>query len=212
MPNLPTRLIKGYADFKNGRFETERARYEKLAELGQNPKIMVVGCCDSRAAPETIFDTGPGEIFVVRNVANFVPHASTQQTGVHGTTAALEFAVNGLEVDHIVVMGHGRCGGVKAYIEDDEPLTEGDYIGKWSGQLESVDNPIRFRALNRPDLDHCGLLERASVIQSMENLYSYRFIKERADKNLISLHGAWFDISSSELEYYDVDKGTFLKV
>lgn len=213
MVQLPKRLLDGYSDFKNGRFEVERARYEQLAEKGQNPRIMLIGCCDSRAAPETIFDTGPGELFVMRNVANIVPHANSQDTGVHGTTAALEFAVNGLEVEHIVVMGHGRCGGVKAYLtEGSEPLSASDYIGKWSAQLQGADNPIRYKALNRPELDHCGLLERSSIIRSLENLYSYDFIKSQIASNKLALHGAWFDISTSELEYYDEDKGTFDKV
>ncbi|WP_319533767.1 carbonic anhydrase [uncultured Cohaesibacter sp.] len=213
MVQLPERLLTGYANFKSGRFEIERGRYEKLADKGQNPRIMLVGCCDSRAAPETIFDVGPGEIFVMRNVANLVPHATSQDTGVHGTTAALEFAVNGLKVEHIVVMGHGRCGGVKAYVQDDaEPLSDSDYIGKWSAQLQGADNPIRFKALNRPELDHCGLLERSSVIHSLENLYSYSFVRDRIALGTLSLHGSWFDISTGELEYYDEEKGTFFKV
>lgn len=213
MTQLPSRLLEGYSDFKSGRFEVERQRYEELAEHGQKPKIMLIGCCDSRAAPETIFDARPGEIFVMRNVANIVPHAGSQDEGVHGTTAALEFAVNALEVEHVVVMGHGRCGGVKAYLDQDaKPLSKGDYIGKWSGQLQGADNPIRYKALNRPDLDHCGLLERSSIIHSLENLYSYDFVKTQVVQKKLSIHGAWFDISTSELEYYDEDKGTFLKV
>ncbi|SNY90645.1 carbonic anhydrase [Cohaesibacter sp. ES.047] len=213
MVQLPERLLKGYDNFKSGRFEIERGRYEKLADTGQSPRIMLVGCCDSRAAPETIFDVGPGEIFVMRNVANLVPHATSQDMGVHGTTAALEFAVNGLHVDHIVVMGHGRCGGVKAYIQDDsEPLSKGDFIGKWSAQLQGADNPIRYKSLNRPELDHCGLLERSSVILSLENLYSFDFVKDGIARKALSLHGCWFDISTGELEYYDEEQGTFSKV
>ncbi|WP_316861904.1 carbonic anhydrase [uncultured Cohaesibacter sp.] len=174
---------------------------------------MLVGCCDSRAAPEIIFDAGPGEIFVMRNVANIIPHKSSQDHGIHGTTAAIEFAVNGLKVEHIVIMGHGRCGGVKAYLaEDSEPLSESDYIGQWSGQLEAADNPIRFKAMNRPELDHCGMLERTSIIHSLENLYSYRFVKDAVAAGTLSLHGAWFDISDGELEYYEEEKGTFIKV
>nr|WP_321461471.1 carbonic anhydrase [uncultured Cohaesibacter sp.] len=214
MAQLPERLLEGYAEFKKGRFPTEQGRYEKLAEKGQNPNIMLVGCCDSRAAPEIIFDSGPGEIFVMRNVANIVPHKSTQEDGLHGTTAALEFAVNGLKVEHIVIMGHGRCGGVKSYITSDDakPLSESDYIGKWSSQLQTADNPIRYKALNRPELDHGGLLERSSIIKSLENLYSYEFVKSRVLDGKLSLHGAWFDISTGELEYYEEDLGTFLKV
>ncbi|MEQ1521226.1 MAG: carbonic anhydrase, partial [Aestuariivirga sp.] len=115
--SLPKRLLDGYANFRKGRYASEADRYRKLGEGLQKPTIMMIACCDSRAAPETIFDAGPGEMFVVRNVANLVP-PYTPDGGHHATSAALEFAVLSLGVEHLVVMGHGRCGGIRAAVGD----------------------------------------------------------------------------------------------
>ena len=133
--NFPKRLTEGYENFLNGRFPRERERFEELAEQGQNPEILLIGCCDSRVSPELIFDAGPGEMFVLRNVANLVPPYQPNDD-YHGTSAAIEFAVMGLKVKHIVVMGHAQCGGVKAYAELQHdpymrPLAPGDFIGGW---------------------------------------------------------------------------------
>ena len=116
--SLPKRLLDGYANFRKGRYASELERYLKLPGR-QKPTIMMIACCDSRSAPETIFDAGPGEMFVVRNVANLVP-PYTPDGGHHATSAALEFAVLSLAVEHIVVMGHGRCGGIRAAVGDAE--------------------------------------------------------------------------------------------
>jgi len=128
--SLPARLIEGYEAFRSGRLAAEQDRYRDLAEQGQSPEIMVIGCCDSRVSPEVIFDARPGELFVVRNVANLVPPYSPDGT-YHGVSAALEFGVGALRVKHIVVLGHARCGGVRAFAEDSAPLSPGDFIGKW---------------------------------------------------------------------------------
>src|SRR3954451_19706017 len=127
---FPQRLIDGYRIFLGERFARERSRYEALAERGQSPEILVIGCCDSRVSPEVIFDASPGELFVVRNVANLVPPFETGGA-FHGTSAALEFAVQALRVKHIVVLGHARCGGIRAFADDAAPLSPGDFIGKW---------------------------------------------------------------------------------
>src|SRR5215207_8521112 len=125
---LPERLQTGYRAFLDERFPRERSRYEALADR-QRPEIMVIGCCDSRVAPETIFDAGPGELFVVRNVANLVPPYAPDGE-YHGTSAALEFAVQVLKVRHILLMGHGGCGGIQAALGRlDDPLSPGDFIG-----------------------------------------------------------------------------------
>ncbi len=127
---FPQRLIDGYSSFAAGRLRTEQDRFRELAETGQRPEIMVIGCCDSRVSPEVIFDAHPGELFVVRNVANIIPpYAPDGQA--HGVSAALEFGVGALRVKHIVVLGHAHCGGIKAFAEDAEPLSPGDFIGKW---------------------------------------------------------------------------------
>src|SRR6202166_1891116 len=128
--NFPKRLIDGYNAFSDSRLQKEQDRYRQLAEQGQKPQIMVIGCCDSRVSPEVIFDSSPGELFVVRNVANIVPPYAPDGHA-HGVSAALEFGVAALKVKHIVVLGHARCGGVKAFAEKSEPLSPGDFIGNW---------------------------------------------------------------------------------
>ncbi len=208
MPHLPLRLIKGYAAFKGGRLAEERARYRELAEAGQRPEIMVVSCCDSRCAPETIFDVGPGELFVTRNVANLVPPFAPDDVH-HGTSAALEFAVTVLEVKHIVVLGHGRCGGVKAFLAGvATPPPPEDFIGHWITLIE----PARARlACDDPDpnLDPETALERANVCQSLDNLRTFPWIREREQDGRLTLEGAWFDISTGELMALDPASGRF---
>src|ERR1700746_2752085 len=130
MSEFPPRLVDGYRGFLSGRLTAEQGRYRELAERGQAPEIMVIGCCDSRVSPEVIFDARPGELFVVRNVANLVPPYSPDGT-YHGVSAALEFAVGALRVKHIVVLGHAGCGGVRAFADNSPPLSPGDFIGKW---------------------------------------------------------------------------------
>src|SRR3977135_2747006 len=125
--NLPQRLYDGYRAFRAGRVPAEQSRYRELAERGQAPETMVVGCCDSRVSPEAIFDARPGELFVVRNVANLVPPYSPDGA-YHGVSAALEYAVTVLHVQHIVVLGHAGCGGIRAFADD---APGGDFIGKW---------------------------------------------------------------------------------
>ena len=130
MNRFPKHLIDGYLTFASQRLPTEQSRYRELSERGQSPAVMVIGCCDSRVSPEVIFDAGPGELFVVRNVANLVP-VFQPDGGAHGVSAALEFAVQVLKVKHIVVLGHAQCGGIKAFVDDIDPLSPGDFIGRW---------------------------------------------------------------------------------
>src|ERR1700704_4881589 len=139
MSSFPERLTKGYRSFLGRRFASERARYQDLAATGQSPSIMVIGCVDSRVSPEVIFDAAPGELLVVRNVANLVPrYEPPTEEGIshqHGTSAALEFGVRALKVKHIVVLGHAFCGGIRAFADEQEPLSPGDFIGRWMSQI-----------------------------------------------------------------------------
>src|SRR5690349_24777779 len=122
MDTLPQRLRDGYATFRRGRLAAEQDRYRELAVRGQTPQTMVIGCCDSRVSPEVIFDVGPGELFVMRNIANLVPVYQPDENA-HGVSAALEFAVNVLRVKHVVVLGHAQCGGIRAFIDKIAPLS-----------------------------------------------------------------------------------------
>ena len=129
MHSFPEHLLAGYRAFMGGCYTKERDRYRQLATGGQSPTTMVIACCDSRAAPETIFDAGPGELFVLRNVANLVPPFQPDG-GQHGTSAAIKFAVNAVGIKNLVVLGHGRCGGIRAALNPGAPLAQGDFIGK----------------------------------------------------------------------------------
>ena len=128
--SFPSRLVEGYTAFLGSRLREEQSRYQELSEIGQSPEIMVIGCCDSRVSPEVIFDARPGELFVVRNVANLVP-PYTPDGAQRAVSAALEFAVQALRVKHIVVLGHEQCGGIRAFAEESKPLSPGDFIGRW---------------------------------------------------------------------------------
>ncbi|WP_367717074.1 carbonic anhydrase [Nitratireductor sp. GISD-1A_MAKvit] len=208
MTHLPDRLISGYRNFMAGRYSSESERYRKLAKDGQSPQTMVIACCDSRAAPETIFDCGPGELFVVRNVANLVPPYEPDDRH-HGTSAALEFAVQSLKVKHIVVMGHGRCGGISAALNPSaEPLSPGDFIGKWMGLVAPAAEAVAGNSL-MTQAERQTALERISIRYQVQNLRSFPCVKILEDKGRLSLHGAWFDISSGELWVMNPQTGDF---
>jgi carbonic anhydrase len=208
MSGFPERLLDGYASFIGGRFGQERERYERLARGGQSPAIMVIGCCDSRAAPETIFDAGPGELFVLRNVANLVPPYEPDGE-YHGTSAALEFAVKGIGVRHIVLLGHGRCGGIQAALaESSAALSPGDFIGKWMGLIGQAAANVAGASL-LTDAERQTALERISIRYSIANLRTFPFVAEREEAGELSLHGAWFDIGHGELWVMDPDTGNF---
>lgn len=212
LARFPARLEDGYKAFFYSRLRHERERYEKLATEGQTPEIMIVSCCDSRAAPETIFDAAPGEIFVVRNVANLVPPYSPDGE-YHGTSAALEYAVQVLKVRHIVVMGHGRCGGVNAFRTSldhgrAEPLSPGDFIGKWISLLQPAADDMRCPA-DAGDEPRQRALEEASIRSSLANLVTFPNIGGAVNAGHLHLHGAWFDISTGELWILDRDSGDF---
>lgn len=198
---LPPVLAEGYQSFRSNRYVSEAQRYEKLAAKGQKPKTMVIACCDSRSAPETIFDAGPGELFVIRNVANLVPPYAPDEKH-HSTSAALEFAVNALGVEHIVVMGHGKCGGIASVVTDFTPLTNSDFIGKWMSDVKDVAGAVEV-AEGTSVHEHCKMVEHASVEHSLANLRTFPWIRNRIQEGTLSIHGAWFDIALGELHVYD---------
>jgi carbonic anhydrase len=207
---LPEDLHNGYRRFRQDRFRTEAARYRDLA-AGQAPETMIIACADSRVDPATIFAAAPGELFVVRNVAALVPPCDPA-TGYHGTSAALEFAVTGLGVRNIVVLGHGLCGGVAASLEAANQRSPGQFIGPWVELL----SPVRDRVLADPVAataeDRQRMLERMGVLFSMSNLRTFPFVADAVADGSLSLHGAWFSIAEGELYWYGEDTGTFAAV
>jgi carbonic anhydrase len=201
---LPTRLLNGYANFRSGRYAEETERYKKLGQGLQKPTVMIIACCDSRAAPETIFDAGPGEIFVMRNVANLVPPYAPDGKH-HATSAAIEFAILSLGVKHVVIMGHGRCGGIGAVVTGSEPLSAGDFIGQWMRDVKGVAEAVRIDHPQDHVHDLQTAVEHASVEHSLANLRTFPWLRMRENKRELSVHGAWFDIGLGELHVFDED-------
>jgi carbonic anhydrase len=207
--DFPERLTAGYHDFLEGRFASERNRWRRLAEKGQNPEIMVITCCDSRVAPELIFDAGPGEMFVLRNVANLVPPYEPD-SHYHGTSSAIEFAVIGLNVKHIVVMGHASCGGIKSYYDHAQPLAKGDFIGKWMSQISDMADSLKLDWKDR--LADLRRLELSVVEHSLKNLMTFPYIRQRVDSGELQLHGSYFGVATGLLFVLDPATGQFSPV
>lgn len=210
MSTFPTKLLEGYQTFMGGRYTAERERYRDLAEAGQEPHTLVIACCDSRAAPETIFNCGPGEMFVVRNVANLVPPYAPDGS-FHATSAALEYAVQSLRIRQIVVLGHGRCGGIKAALDPNAaPLSPGDFIGQWMGLLKPAAQQIQDSLLLTSG-ERQFALEHISIRNSIVNLRSFPCVKILEERGKLAIHGAWFDISTGELWVMDPASGDFVR-
>ena len=206
---FPDRLAQGYRAFLAGRFPVEQERFEALAEKGQRPEIMIVGCCDSRVAPEAIFDAGPGELFVLRNVANLVPPYAPDGE-YHGTSAALEFAVQALKVKHIVVMGHGRCGGIQACLDDEiQPLSPGDFIGRWITLVEPAIRALGPRGHGEGKAAFVERLALASIENSIRNLRTFPCIRILEEQGRLALHGAYFEVATGILMLRDPETGRF---
>ena len=210
MHSFPQHLLKGHANFMAGRYVREKDRYRKLAASGQSPTTMIIACCDSRAAPEMIFDAEPGELFVLRNVANLVP-TYQPDGGQHGTSAAIEFAVKALGIANIVIMGHGRCGGIKAALDPaSSPLDSGDFIGKWMSMLGGLPEQVGQNALMTAG-ERQTALERISIRNSILNLRTFPYVADLEAEGKLAVHGAWFDISTGELWVMNGDTGDFIR-
>jgi carbonic anhydrase len=195
--DLSPELLDGYARFRTTRYQAERDRYRQLEAEGQRPTTMVIACSDSRSAPETIFDARPGELFVVRNVGGLVPVYAPDNRS-HAASAALEFAVLALGVRSVVVMGHGRCGGVAAAFDDAQPLTSTDFIGTWVAGLRDLAAELEPSAWADPDQSR-RMLEYRSIEQSVVNLRTFPWVRSREASGALQLAGAWFDIAVGEL-------------
>jgi carbonic anhydrase len=210
MSTFPQHLLDGYRAFASQRLPTEQSRYRELSERGQSPEVMVIGCCDSRVSPEVIFDAGPGELFVVRNVANLVPMYQPDG-GAHGVSAALEYAVNVLRIKHVVVLGHAQCGGIRAFIDKIQPLSPGDFIGRWMAMFIKPGEVVEQR--ERESMQQFTVrIEKAAIFRSLENLMTFPFVRDRVQRGEISLHGAYFGVAEGSLFVLDQGAKEFLSV
>jgi len=191
-------LIEGYYRFRGGEWLEERERWSELA-TGQQPKVMIIACSDSRVDPATIFGSRPGEVFVVRNVAALVPPFD-ETGGLHGVSAALEFAVTKLKVEDIVVLGHGACGGVNAALTQslrDAKPGEGGFVAEWIGLLDDA----RGKVVSEHGVSDAGqaALEQEGVRVSIENLKTFPFVQKGLEDGTLKLHGAVFAIADGKL-------------
>jgi carbonic anhydrase len=204
-------LIEGYGRFRANQCSATRDHWQQLVE-GQSPRALIVACCDSRADPATIFDADPGDIFVVRNVANLVPPFEPGE-GRDGVSAAIEFAVTQLNVPEIVVMGHEKCGGISAVLTGrfhDAPVGEGGLIDRWMSQIDESARPLAQEHGTGPEAHR--LLEEAAIRQSMANLRTFPFVVAREQNRSLVVLGCHFSIRDGELWVLDEAEGKFRPV
>jgi carbonic anhydrase len=210
MSAFPQRLIDGYRAFTTQRLPIEQSRYRALSEREQSPETMIIGCCDSRVSPEVIFDARPGELFVVRNIANVVP-VYQPDMNAHGISAALEFGVEVLKLKHIVILGHAQCGGVGAIINKAAPLSSGDFIGRWMAMIIKPGQVIEQRK-GETMKEFATRIEKAAVIRSIENLMTFPFVQRSIESGDLCLHGAYFGIAEGSLYVLDWETKEFRSV
>ncbi len=214
---MVTPLIDGFQNFRDRFFGTESREFSDLVSHGQKPKTMVIGCADSRVDPAILFNAQPGDLFIVRNVANLVPPYAPDD-GKHGVSAALEYGVRDLKVENIVVLGHGLCGGVQALCNHHRKLAENgskadapsrEFIGSWIEIATLAMEEIDF-AHWQDSFQHDA--ERASIKNSVANLHGFPWIIEAVDAGKLHLHGWWFDMENGEIWGLNEASGTFTKL
>jgi len=204
MNNPLQSLIDGFEDFRREYFERSTALFDAL-RLGQQPKVLLIGCSDSRADPAILTRAQPGELFIVRNVAAIVPPYAPDGLH-HGTSSAIEFAIRGLEVEHVVVLGHGMCGGMRALAEPDAVRLE--FISDWVELMAEARDAVM--AADLPPDQRLPTLEKASLLCSVRNLTTFPWVRERLERGALTLHAWYFDIGAGELLAFDAAAAAFL--
>jgi carbonic anhydrase len=198
----PKQLIEGFRRFREQHFAEGGKQFQNLVQFGQTPKALVVACCDSRVDPALVLDCSPGDLFVIRNVANLVPPAENQGH-YHGTSAALEFGVRNLGVQHIIVLGHAQCGGIHALLEGSVDKEE-SFIAGWMGIAEAAREQVeREHAEADSEIRHRAC-EQQAVLVSLSNLMTFSWIRERVEQGKLALHGWYFDMGRGELLGYNI--------
>lgn len=203
----PKQLIEGFSRFRKRHFAQNDALFRDLVAQGQTPKTLVVACCDSRVDPALVLDCAPGDLFVIRNVANLVPPAENQGH-YHGTSAALEFGVRKLNVGHIIVLGHAHCGGIHALMESDLQ-NEDAFISEWMGIADAARERVSREFAGAGNAARQRACEQQAILVSLENLMTFPWIRERVEQGTLALHGWYFDIEHGELLGYNATAGRF---
>jgi carbonic anhydrase len=197
----PKQLVEGFQRFRERHFAEGGVQFQNLVQFGQTPKALVVACCDSRVDPALVLDCAPGDLFVVRNVANLIPPAENQGH-YHGTSAALEFGVRNLRVQHIIVLGHAQCGGIHALLEGSVDKDE-SFIAEWMGIAEAARVQIEKEFAGASSEVRHRACEQQAILVSLNNLNTFPWIRERVEQGKLALHGWYFDIERGELLGYD---------
>ena len=205
-------LTTGFRAFRDGRFKDERATYEQLVDRGQRPRVALIACSDSRVDPAMLLQADPGELFIVRNVANLVPPFETEGN-YHGTSAALEFAVEHLKVGHIIVLGHAHCGGIQSLFNRPAP-DEGHqgFIAPWMSLVESAYRRVEGTMPEASPAAKARACEQSAVLVSLENLMTFPAIQDGVKAGRLRLHGWFVDIRGCDLQTYDPADQTFKSV
>ncbi len=204
----PQPLIEGFLRFRGNLFPSDDVEYLRLFAEGQKPKFLIVGCCDSRVDPAIIFNCSPGELFVIRNVANIVP-PNEERHGHHGTSAALEYGVCNLGVEHVVVLGHAHCGGIQTLIQTAGVSNPDSFIDDWMRLVESARVSVE---LDYPDADmeqRQRICEQRAIKVSLENLLTFPWIAKRVAEKTLYIHGWYFDIQQGQLLGYNTNTRQF---
>lgn len=203
------KLVQGYATFRDSYFNGDNSLYEKLVAEGQKPKILVIACSDSRVDPAIVLGCQPGDLFVVRNVANLVPPCESDQ-GYHGTSAALEFGIKALNIKHIVLFGHTRCGGIQSLFAPPQQNKEKlSFIKKWMGLAQPAFERVQQEHSHLSLEDKITACEQYSLLNSLENLMSFDWIREKVDASHLFLHAWYFDIQTGLIYAHDPQVNSF---
>lgn len=203
------RMIRGFKQFKKNYFRDDAKLFDGL-KSGQNPKTLVIGCCDSRVDPALLTGSAPGDIFVIRNVANLVP-PHDMSAGFHGVSSGIEYAVRVLQVSDIIVLGHSGCGGISALLNA-EKLEQTEYILNWMEIARPALEAIQHELKDKPLELKCRACEEAALLVSIDNLLTFPWIKERVDAGELSIHGWYFDLHAGQLLAFDPERGEFKKL
>ena len=204
---MPQQLVEGLRRFRRESFPRFREHYQRLVADGQRPSTLFLGCADSRVVPDLLTSALPGDLFVIRNVANLVPPAENQGN-YHGTSAALEFGVRNLKVPHIIVLGHAQCGGIHALLEGSVDKDE-SFIAGWMGIAEAARKQVEQEHSGASDKLRHRACEQKAILVSLNNLMTFSWIRERVEQGGLTLHGWYFDIECGELLGYDAATGSF---
>ena len=193
----PSQLIEGFRRFRERNLTGSNTQFHELVRHGQNPSILIVACCDSRVDPALVLDCAPGDLFVIRNVANLVPPSETQGH-YHGTSAALDFGVRNLNVEHIIVLGHAQCGGIHALLEGGVS-SDDSYIAEWMDIAEAARIQVEQSHAHASSKERHRQCEQQAILVSLDNLMTFPWIRERVEQGRLNLHGWYFDIEQGEL-------------